>query len=279
MDMKNFGLSRRGFLIGSMAAAGAWRAMPSTPACVLTTEQEEGPYYVDDKKLRSDITEGKQGVPLHLKVALVHAKKCTPLSNAALDIWHCDATGVYSGFTKASMMGFPGGGGPPGGRPPSGPPPEGFGPPPGMIGGHRDIDETRFLRGVQATDSHGMAEFMTIYPGWYQGRTIHIHLKVHTDGHVSHTGQLFFPEDITDRIAKLKPYANHRDVHLTTHSEDMIFEDQHGASGLVTLSRVEPRSEAGGLIATVTLAVDPEATPAPVGMGGPGGFGGRPPRQ
>ena len=110
------------------ALMGAWRAMSSTPVCTLTPEQEEGPYYVDYDKMRTDITEGKPGVPLKVRVALVDAKRCTPLSNAALDIWHCDAQGVYSGFTAN-------GGHMPGGPPPRGPRPDGLppggGPPPG----------------------------------------------------------------------------------------------------------------------------------------------------
>jgi protocatechuate 3,4-dioxygenase beta subunit len=278
---RDLSLSRRVFLIGGIGVAGALRGMPSSPACVLTTEQEEGPFYVDYKKVRRDITEGKQGVPLQLKIALVHAKKCTPLTNAALDIWQCDASGVYSAFTKVKMGPPPGMGGPdgppggPGGRPLGPPPGGGFGPPPGM-GNHKGMDETRFLRGVQAADSNGMVEFATIYPGWYEGRTIHIHLKVHTGGHVSHTGQLFFPEDVTERIAKMQPYAANTEVHRTTQAEDHVYQDEHGAPGMVTLARIDPRSEAGGFIATVTLAVDPEATPAPVGMGGPGGPGSPP---
>lgn len=260
--------------------------MPSTPACVLTSEQEEGPYYVDGGKVRRDITEGKQGVPLRLRIALVHAKRCTPLSNAALDIWHCDATGVYSAFTEVRMGPPPGGfggrpGGPPDGPRPDGPPPDGFpgGPPserPRQDGfgpprrGPRSTDATRFLRGLQSTDDSGIAEFATIYPGWYQGRAIHIHLKVHAGGHVAHTGQLFFPEEITERIAQLKPYVGHQDVHLTTQGEDHVYESEHGAAGMLTLSRIEAKSDSAGFIATVTLAVDPDATPKPVGMQGPG---------
>ena len=267
------GMNRRRFLAASLisgtALTGALRAMPSTPACVLTTEQEEGPYYVDYEKLRSDITEGKPGIPLRLRVAVMHAKKCAPLANAALDIWHCDAQGVYSGFTEVHMggPGGPGGSGGPGGRPPGpppGPPPDGFGPP----HSHGPADSTRFLRGVQTTDSSGMVEFATIYPGWYEGRAIHIHMKVHTGGHVSHTGQLFFPEETTTRIAQLRPYVSHQDTHLTTLAEDMVFEPQHGAGGMVTLARIDPKSDEAGFLATVTLAVDPEASPEPVGMRG-----------
>ena len=92
---------------------------PTTPACTLTSEQEEGPYYVDDETLRSDITEKKPGIPVQLAVMLVDARTCNPLGNAALDIWHCDALGVYSGFTAMSPDGGTGG---PGGRGPGGPP-------------------------------------------------------------------------------------------------------------------------------------------------------------
>jgi protocatechuate 3,4-dioxygenase beta subunit len=121
-----------------------------------------------------------------------------------------------------------------------------------------------------------MVEFTTIYPGWYQGRTIHIHTKVHAGGHVAHTGQLFFPEDITARIAQLQPYVKNTEVHRTTQQEDMVFGDEHGASGMLTLSRLEARSDSAGYLATITLAVDPDATPAPVGMRG---FGPPPDRQ
>ncbi len=115
-------INRRAFIVSGAALMGAWRAMSSTPVCTLTPEQEEGPYYVDYDKMRTDITEGKPGVPLKVRVALVDAKRCTPLSNAALDIWHCDAQGVYSGFTAN-------GGHMPGGPPPRGPRPDGLPPP------------------------------------------------------------------------------------------------------------------------------------------------------
>jgi len=238
--------------------------MPSTPSCTLVAEQEVGPYYIDDEKLRRDITEGKPGVPVKLRVALVDASRCAPLENAALDIWHCDALGVYSGFTANSPDGGPGG--PPPGGPggPGGPGPGRMGPPP-RPAPNRQTDATRFLRGVQVTDKQGLAEFDTIYPGWYHGRAIHIHLKVHLGGHVSHTGQLFFPEDVTEQVATLAPYAKRLNVHRTTQSEDHIFQTQHGSASMVNLARLENGSNAGGFLATVTLAVDPEATPAPVG--------------
>jgi protocatechuate 3,4-dioxygenase beta subunit len=256
-------------------ALGAARTTSAMPGCTLTPEQEQGPYYIDTGQLRSDITEAKPGVPLKLRIALVGAKDCAPLANAAVDIWHCDAGGVYSGIAAGGPG--PGGRGPGGrgpGRGPGGPPPDfgpqGFGPPPSRIS-----NEARFLRGVQVTNESGVVEFTTIYPGWYEGRTIHIHLKVHTGGHVSHTGQLFLPEEITDDVARLEPYVSRKGVHRTTQAEDMVFQGQHGASSMTALTRLQNASNAGGFRASATLAVDPEASPAPVGFGGGRGPGRR----
>lgn len=264
-------LNRRVFIIGGAAAIStASRILTAAPRCVLTPEQEEGPYYVDFGKARRDVTEGKPGVPLQLRIALVDAKRCEPLEAAAVDIWHCDATGVYSGFTANgggddAGRGFGrgrGGPGGPGGRGGG----QGQGP-----GGQGPIDETRFLRGIQITNRQGIAEFATVYPGWYAGRTIHIHLKVrlggsagaerYAGGHVSHTGQLFLPEDITEQIAKMDPYVKHSNVHRTLHSEDNIFRQQGGAQSMLGLERLQKGSNSEGFVADVVLAVDPDATP------------------
>jgi protocatechuate 3,4-dioxygenase beta subunit len=271
-------LSRRGFLLAGGMSFRAVRGFSSEPVCRLAAEQEEGPYYVDDETLRRDITEGKPGAPLKLAIRLVDNRSCTPLQNAALDIWHCDSSGMYSGFTSSS----PDGGPPPGDRrgPPPGGPPPGFGP-----RGRRQIDTTRFLRGVQITDSNGAVEFATVYPGWDFGRAIHIHMKVHlggaadriySGGHVAHTGQLFFPEDISERIARTEPYAKRLAVHRTTQREDGIFKSQHGAEGMLKMERLG-KTDQDGFLAMVTLAIDPGSTPAPVrGFAGPGG---PPPRR
>jgi len=295
-------LSRRGFLLAGVAIP-ILKGQAGSPSCVLTNEQEEGPYYIDGATLRRDITEGKPGVSVTLRVALVDAKRCTPLSNAAIDVWHCDAGGTYSGFTAESReagggRGPRGGrGGPPPGPPPPGPPPLEPGenqaqalaprmpPPPPGGRGRRNVDATRFLRGVQITNEKGMVEFTTLYPGWYEGRAIHIHLKAHfggsaadkyAGGHVSHTGQLFFPEDLTERIAGMQPYAKRLSIHRTTQQEDGVFRSQHGSSSMVQIERIGNSAAPDGFLATVTLAVDPELTPRPVG--GPGrGPGGPPP--
>jgi protocatechuate 3,4-dioxygenase beta subunit len=277
--------TRRGFLIAGAGALVGASGIAATPACTLTSEQEEGPYYIDDEKLRADITEGRPGVPLKLRIALVDSRTCAPLANAAVDIWHCDALGVYSGFTSNSPDGGrgrgPGGPPPdgfdPGGPPPDGPPPEfgrgfGRGPGRGPGRGRGPVDATRFLRGVQITDAKGIVEFSSLYPGWYSGRAIHFHMKTHTSGmggHVAHTGQMFFPEDLTERIAKREPYATRLGVHRTTQSEDNVFRNQHGAEQMAGIERLG-KADADGFIASVTVAVDPEASPRPVGGGGRG---------
>ncbi len=264
--------TRRALLI-SAATIPVLRGQISTPSCVLTPEQEEGPYYIDGAVVRKDLTEGKPGIPMTLRIALVDARRCAPLPSAAVDVWHCDAEGVYSGFATEGRGGRGRGPGPGGGMPPPGEGSDAFGPrmppPPGGRGPRR-TDKSRFLRGVQATNAQGMVEFGTIYPGWYEGRAIHIHLKAHIGDHVAHTGQLFFPEDVTERVARMAPYAKHANVRRTRQEEDGIFESEHGSSSMVRLERIGSASAPDRFIATVTLAVDPDQIPRPIrGRGGP----------
>ncbi|HEY2820411.1 MAG TPA: intradiol ring-cleavage dioxygenase [Candidatus Acidoferrum sp.] len=319
--------TRRKFIRNSAATAAALplaakslRLRAAEPAsCVFNPEQEEGPYYVDREILRSDITEGKIGVPLRVRVTIVDAKTCAPLPNAALDIWHCDAGGVYSGYTKINPGGPGGpGGGPgfPGGRPPGpppngglgdgpsggemlpGPPPEGGPGGPGMRGPGgpggmppkpHTTDDLVFLRGVQITDAKGIVEFTTIYPGHYPGRVNHIHMKVHVGGgatkpaaadaahpgvavyaggHVAHTGQLFFPEDVSRFVEATHPYSGNK-VRRTTLEDDMVFDGQSGSGSVAKLTAITSTQLSDGYVATLTVAVDPGATPKLVGIGGP----------
>src|SRR5207249_11291424 len=80
-------------------------ARSSSVGCILTPEQTEGPYYMNNGLIRSDITEGKPGVPLQLNLAVVSADGCAPISNATAEVWHCDASGVYSGFSSGQVQG------------------------------------------------------------------------------------------------------------------------------------------------------------------------------
>ena len=276
---------RSGTVSAGQAGTTAMGGTTAMPSCILTPEATEGPYYLDLTQIRKDITEGSAGLPVRLRTTVVDTTNgCQPLENAAVDIWHCDAVGVYSGFTEQSL----GQGGPPpppdgGGQygPPSGGPSPGAGGPEAGNVGAEPTDDTTFLRGVQLTNAGGVAEFDTIYPGWYQGRALHIHLKVHMGGNasgetyeggnVAHTGQLFFPEDVTDEVTTLEPYVNHGDVQLVRHAEDGIYQ-QAGEGSIVQLTPlVEGGSTEDGFIAEITLGVDSNATPDPAGMGPEGG--------
>lgn len=188
------GLNRREamLMLGAAMLAGPVGAQSSQnkpsgklPACVFTPQQTEGPYFSDLRlnraDIRSDPSDGtvRPGVPLALmlRVHAVENARCTPVSGAIVDIWHCDATGVYSDSADAGF----------------------------------DTRGKKFLRGYQATDANGAVRFLTIYPGWYSGRAVHIHFKVRAKSasgrEVELTSQLYFPNDINARVHANKPYA------------------------------------------------------------------------
>jgi hypothetical protein len=152
----------------------------------------------------------------------------------------------------------------PGGWPPGGPGGHGFGP-----GYYRQPDnQLTFLRGVQLTDSAGLAQFDTIFPGWYRGRATHIHVRVHTgglvsdgryrQGHISHTGQVFFPEETTNRIYQLSAYARKEDGRIPLHS-DFIF--RPGGADIARLSCMDPQKPQAGYFSNTLLVIDPSAVP------------------
>ena len=157
------------------------------PACIVTPKQTEGPFFVDERLKRSDIrvdpSDGriKSGVPLRLtlRVSAVGGAGCNPVPGAIVDIWQCDAVGVYSAVNDP--------------------------------GSQRTAAKT-FLRGYQITDADGSTQFTTIYPGWYPGRTVHIHFKVRAGGKSGRgqelTSQLYFDDGLTDRIHTQSPYAS-----------------------------------------------------------------------
>ena len=202
------GLGVDGLHVGDGPAAVA----AGSVRCVLTPEQTEGPYYIPDERVRRNITEGKRGVPLALHPTVVDASTCKAIRNAAVDIWHCDAGGVYSGFGAGAS-------------------------------------NRTFLRGIQRTNASGLAILKTIYPGWYQGRTVHIHVKVHIGGNVVHTGQLYFPDSLTDKVYRRSPYSK-RPNRSTRNSDDFVFANG-GKNSMLTV-----RSDgAGGYVASIAMGV------------------------
>ena len=218
----------------STAAAGTTTSIP-TVSCVLTQEQEQGPYYYPAAAIRSNITDGKAGVPMNLHVTVIDISTCKPVPNATVDIWEADALGAYS-----------------------------------------DTSSGLFLRGLQPTDAKGVATFTSIYPGWYPGRTNHIHVKVHiggtiatkyTGGHVTHTGNLFFPEEISTAVARISPYTDNTSSR-TTLTSDFVYHGQNGSGSIMTLTPIDPSKPEKGYVASIVLGVDPTATPSPIGISG-----------
>ena len=242
--------------------------------CGLSAEQVEGPYYLDYELFRRDIREDRTGVPLALGIAVLDSGTCRPVPNAMVEIWHCDALGVYSGYTAMGSggTGQPGGPGGPTGAPPSGtptgPPPTGGpgGPPPG--GGHSEpTDDLTWLRGAQQANRLGLVEFTTIVPGWYSGRAVHIHVKVHTGGRytadgytggtVNHVGQFYFDETAITRLTQVAPYRTNTTTRVPL-DQDSIYPGTGSRGGLLRLA-YDPNRIARGVIAGITVGIDPTA--------------------
>src|SRR4051794_11664198 len=173
----------------------------SLPACVITPQQTEGPYFVDERMNRSDIradtVDGsiREGAPFQLsfQVSQVSGNACAPLAGTFVDVWHCDAQGVYSDVNDNN--------------------------------GGSSTGST-FLRGYQVADENGLVQFSTIFPGWYRGRAVHIHFKVRTSlddpSARAMTSQLYFDDALIDEIHGQPPYAaNGR--RTTRNSQDGIF--------------------------------------------------------
>jgi len=215
-------LSRREVLallgaVGVVAAAGRFPAQSlaqaargtapggagtEAPACVVRPEQMEGPYFNDERLERSDIRvepttgEVKGGIPLALTFRILQiGDSCTPLPEATVDIWHCDAQGDYSAFEDTT---------------------QGF-----------DTVGQSWLRGYQVTDENGEASFTTIYPGWYPGRAVHIHFKIRAtgaDASYEFTSQLYFDDDLSDRVFQEEPYVR-GEAREVRNTNDFIFAD------------------------------------------------------
>jgi protocatechuate 3,4-dioxygenase beta subunit len=154
---------------GFAQAPGA-PAVPLAPACVLTPAAEPGPFYFDPKLHRADITEGHPGVPLRLRLVVLDAANCTPVSGARVDVWHARADGYYSGYPGQGDK------------------------------GNVDTSGGTFMRGTQVAGARGEAAFRSVYPGWYPGRTVHVHFKIIIEDRDMLTGQIYFPDALSQYI-------------------------------------------------------------------------------
>ncbi|HEU0204039.1 MAG TPA: intradiol ring-cleavage dioxygenase [Burkholderiaceae bacterium] len=195
-------------LFGATAASALWGRDVAAQArdapaevCVVRPRQTEGPYFIDEQleraDIRSDPTTGSvaAGVPLRIafQVSRLEANACVPLAGAIVDVWQCNAEGVYAGVRD--------------------------------FAGHFDASGRKFLRGYQKTNSGGVAEFLTIYPGWYPGRTVHIHFKVRTAlarDAKEFTSQLYFDDALSDQVFTRAPYAG-RGRRAVTNANDGLY--------------------------------------------------------
>jgi protocatechuate 3,4-dioxygenase beta subunit len=203
-----------GVLLGEEAGAGDGpkAVAAGLVSCVLSPELTQGPFATDGDKVRRDIRAGRPGVLLTLRTTVLDVSTCKPIRGAAVDIWHCDAGGTYSGFAQEGTAG------------------------------------RTFLRGIQKTDANGLAVFKTIYPGWYSGRAVHIHVRVYLGGNIVHTGQLFFPEAVTDAVHRRAPYRG-RGSRDTRNATDSIFRNG-GSRSMLKLAKATT-----GYVGRITMGV------------------------
>ncbi|WP_079178809.1 intradiol ring-cleavage dioxygenase [Streptomyces humi] len=204
----------------------------SAGVCSLTAEVTEGPYSLTGALVREDVREDKEGVEVQYTFTVVdEANDCAPLENALVEIWHCDALGEYSGFVGKN--------------------------------GHTETDDGTFLRGGQLTDADGQVSLISIWPGHYVSRAVHVHMRVHTDvtltddsytgGSIIHTGQLFFDADINTEVQATSPYSDNT-TKETALADDTIYDDGGASSGLLTLTALGD-SVSDGYKATLTVGV------------------------
>lgn len=226
--------------IGAFPAAARAEASAigviSPNVCFIAPEVTEGPYYFDPALVRRDITEGKPGTPLEIALQVVDSH-CAPIGGARVDIWHCDAEGNYSGYAQNA-------------------------------GG--DTRGETFLRGTLTTGADGVARFTTIYPGWYKGRTTHIHYKVFLDERTVLTSQIFFPDALSQYLYQnVSPYNTRPSARDTVNANDGIAK-QAGDGAFAAIREQTDRYTAQlvvGVDATATsqtgLKAGPQGRPRP----------------
>jgi protocatechuate 3,4-dioxygenase beta subunit len=191
-----------------------------TPACTLTPAAILGPYYFDPKLVRRDITEGHPGAPLRLRFVVMDAANCTPVKGARIDVWQTRADGYYSGY-------------------------------PGQGEKHNvDTSGGTFMRGTQMADDRGEVLFDTVYPGWYVGRTVHTHFKIFIDEKDMLTGQMYFPDALSQYI-----FANVGAYHRKTVRTIFNSDDQFSRADTTRGGFCDIKEEADRYLATLTVGV------------------------
>ena len=212
------------------------------PAYLLSPEQIVGPYFRNPKLIRRNISEGLDGIPLVLRLTIIDAMTREPVNGAIVDIWHCNARGAYSGWSKVN---------------------------PdkevdvGDIGAIPRTDDDTYLRGGQFTDQKGIVRFTTIYPGFYAGRALHIHVAIRVtagnnyleERHVAWVGQLYFPEVASRSVLNAREYSG-RTVTALTNDEDYFYTCMGGEASTLNVHTLGRDSKEDGFFGQMTIGID-----------------------
>ncbi|ATE79285.1 intradiol ring-cleavage dioxygenase [Pseudomonas frederiksbergensis] len=212
------------------------------PVYQLSPEQIAGPYFRNPKLIRRNVSEGMDGIPLVLRLTIIDAMTGQPVTGALVDIWHCNARGAYSGWSKVN---------------------------PDKevdvddIGSIPRTDDDTYLRGEQFTDKMGIVRFTTIYPGFYAGRALHIHVAVRItagnnyleERHVAWVGQLYFPEVASRSVLNAREYSG-RAVSPLTNAQDMFHQRMGGEASTLNIHTIGRDSNEDGFFGHMTIGVD-----------------------
>ncbi|MHC8319145.1 intradiol ring-cleavage dioxygenase [Pseudomonas sp. GB2N2] len=215
---------------------------PLPPTYLLSPEQIAGPYFRNPKLIRRNISEGLDGIPLVLRLTIIDAMTAQPVKGAIVDIWHCNSRGAYSGWSKVN---------------------------PDQevdvdaIGAIPRTDDDTYLRGGQFSDQHGIVRFTTIYPGFYAGRALHIHVAVRVpagnnfleERHVAWVGQLYFPEVASRSVLNAREYSGRASTALTN-AQDFFYETMGGEASTLTVQTLSRESKEDGFFGHITIGID-----------------------
>lgn len=224
----NFDWKGSEFLSGGTSAVPASALPPPVfrerPNCSAALAQTLGPCHVNGVPVRVDVTEGKAGLPMRVAFRLVHASDCRPIKDADVEIWHTDHRGIYSGREAAAMC---------------------------------TLDDAEAMQGLafrgrQMTDGSGVATFLTVYPGWYSGRTIHIHCRIVTEGRELLVSQIYFDDNLSDIVYGQHPDYEGRPARDTRNGDDNIIPTTDTENYMFDFEKLE----GGVLSASITLGVE-----------------------
>ncbi|KAK0199395.1 aromatic compound dioxygenase [Desarmillaria ectypa] len=214
--------------------------------CVINPEVTSGPYHIDGELYRRDIRDGEPGVPLWMDIGIIDIDTCEPLPGVFLEFWHCNSTGYYSSYTgidpDTMQHTLP-------------------------TKDDGTTDDLTFLRGWQVSDENGIAEFLTVFPGWYSPRTVHVHVIAHIHATLAHNGtligggqvhvgQLFFDEDLTHAIHNTSPYTGHSQARRPSNNHDQVYPQSNTTAWYPVVEIIQlGESYDDGLLGYITIAV------------------------